>query len=128
MSFREENYENAVMILLDALGYTRLYGPDIERDFRNPLYMDAFTERLPHINPTADRQAVDEAIYKLTHVEHGTLAQQNKQFMDWLQNGMEVSYQKNGETKHEIIRLIDWVTVHREAVFSHRLKLLLSLG
>jgi len=33
---------------------------------------------------------------------------QNKQFIDWLQNGMEVSYQKNGEIKHEIIRLIDY--------------------
>lgn len=108
MSFLESNYENAVMILLDELGYTCLYGPDIERDFRNPLYMDTLTERLTHINLGADRQAVDEAIYKLLHLEHGTLVQQNRQFMDWLQNGVEVSYQKNGETKHEIIRLIDY--------------------
>lgn len=112
MSFREENYENAVMILLDDLGYTRLYGPDISRDYRNPLYMDALLERLPHINPAADRQAVDEALYKLTHIAHGTLVQQNKQFMDWLQNGMEVSYQKDGETKHEIIRLIDYQNIN----------------
>ena len=115
MSFREENYENAVMILLDELGYTRLYGPDIERDFRNPLYMDALTERLPHINPKADRQAVEEALYKLSHIEHGSLVQQNKRFMDWLQNGMEVSYQKNGKTKHEIIRLIDYQNLNNNA-------------
>ncbi|SBV96780.1 Type I site-specific deoxyribonuclease, HsdR family [uncultured Eubacteriales bacterium] len=107
MSFREGNYENAVMILLDELGYTRLYGPDIERDFHNPLYMDILTERLPHINSNADKQAVDEALYKLTHLPHGSLVQQNKLFIDWLQNGMEVSYQKNGETKHDIIKLID---------------------
>lgn len=110
MSFLESNYENAVMILLDELGYTCLYGPDVGRDFRNPLYMDALTERLPHINAQADRQAVDEALYKLTHIGHGTLVQQNRQFMDWLQNGMEVSYQKNGATKHEIIRLVDYQT------------------
>lgn len=108
MSFREGNYENAVMILLDELGYTRLYGPDIERDFHNPLYMDILTERLPHINSKADKQAVDEALYKLTHLPHGSLVQQNKLFMDWLQNGMEVSYQENGETKHDIIKLIDY--------------------
>ena len=110
MPFTEANYENAVMILLDELGYIRLYGPDIERDYQNPLYMDALTEQLPRINPSADRQAVDETIYKLTHAEHGTLIQQNKQFTDWLQNGMEVTYQKNGETKHEIISLIDYRT------------------
>lgn len=108
MSFREENYENAVMILLGELGYIRLYGPDIVRDFHNPLYTDALIERLPHINPKADGQAVEESLYKLTHMEHGTLVQQNKQLMDWLQNGMEVSYQKNGKTKHDIIRLIDY--------------------
>ena len=106
--FNESNYENAVMILLEALGYTRLYGPDIERDFHNPLFMDALTERLPRINPFADRQAVDEAIYRLTHAEHGTIVQQNKVFSDWLQNGMEVSFQKNGETKYDIIKLIDY--------------------
>ena len=110
MSFLESNYENAVMILLENLGYTNLYGPDIKRDFRNPIYMDALAERLPHINAHADRQAVDEALYKLTHIEHGALVRQNRQFMDWLQNGMEVSYQKNGDTKHEIIRLIDYQT------------------
>lgn len=108
MPFLESNYENAVMILLDNLGYTSLYGPDIERDFRNPIYMDALTERLPHINPASDKQAVDEVLYKLTHIEQGTIVLQNKQFMDWLQNGMEVSYQMNGETKHEIVRLIDY--------------------
>ncbi len=110
MSFLESNYENAVMELLDELGYTRLYGPDIDRDFHCPLYLDALTERLPQINPEADRQAVAEALYKLTHMEHGTLVQQNKQFTDWLQNGVEVSYQKNGETKHDIIRLVDYQT------------------
>jgi len=108
MSFLESNYENAVIQLLDELGYTNLYGPDIERDFRNPLYMDALNERLPHINPKTDKQAVDEALYKLRHMEHGTLVQQNKQFMEWLQNGMEVSYQKNGKTKYELIWLIDY--------------------
>jgi type I restriction enzyme R subunit len=108
MSFLESNYENAVMILLDELGYTKLYGPDIERDFRNPLYMPVLTERLPRINPGTDRQAVDEALYKLQHIDHGTLVQQNRQFMDWLQNGVEVGYQKDGETKHDIIRLIDY--------------------
>lgn len=112
MSFLESNYENAVMILLDELGYTRLYGPDIERDFHNPLYMDILTERLSHINSKADKQAVDEAVYKLTHMVHGSLIQQNKQFMDWIQNGMEVSYQRNGETKHDIIKLIDYQNVN----------------
>lgn len=108
MSFLESNYENAIMLLLDELGYTRLYGPDIERDFRCPLYLDALTERLPHINPKADQKAVKEALYKLAHMEYGTLVQQNKQFINWLQNGMEVTYRKADETKYETIYLVDY--------------------
>ncbi|MFT8890152.1 MAG: type I restriction endonuclease subunit R [Ethanoligenens sp.] len=108
MPYAEANFENAVMILLEELGYARLYGPDVERDFHNPLYLDALTGQLPRINPMADRQAVEEALHKLTHIEHGTLLQQNKRFMDWLQNGIEVTYQKGGETKNELVRLIDY--------------------
>jgi type I restriction enzyme R subunit len=108
MSFHEANYENAIVELLNELGYAYMYGPDIERDFRNPLYMETLTEQLPRINPKADRPALDDALYRLTHLEHGTLVQQNKQFMDWLQNGLEVSYQKDGQTRHDLIRLIDY--------------------
>lgn len=115
MSFREENFEQAVMLLLEDLGYTCLYGPEIERDFCVPLYMNALAERLPRINKQLDRQAVDEAIYKLTHIEHGSLIPQNKQVMDWLQNGIEVSYQKNGETKHTIVQIVDYQTPSNNA-------------
>ena len=115
MPFSESNYENAVMMLLEELGYKRLYGPDIVRDYQNPLYMDALTEQILSINPSADRQAVDEAFYKLTHSENAALVQQNKQFTDWLQNGMEVSYQKNGEIKHDIIKLIDYKTLNNNS-------------
>lgn len=108
MSFRENNYEEAVMLLLEELGYARLYGPAVTRDYRNPLFLNALNDALPRINSEADKQAIAEAYYKLNHMEHGTLVQQNKQFIDWLQNGIEVSYQKNGEIKHDIIRLIDY--------------------
>ena len=100
MPYTEANYENAVVILLSNLGYTCLYGPDINRDFHSSLYIDVLTAQLPRINSNADNEAVSEALYKLTHIENGTLIQQNKQFTDWLQNGIEVSYQKGGETKH----------------------------
>ena len=36
--FTESNYENALLELLDNLGYDHLYGPEIERDYRVPFY------------------------------------------------------------------------------------------
>lgn len=39
--FTEANYENSVIELFrNDLGYEYVYGPDIERDFYNPLYED----------------------------------------------------------------------------------------
>ena len=114
--FNEASYENAVIALLQGLGYEHLYGPDIARDFHNPLYMDVLTEQLPRINPKAKAAVIEEALHKITTIElgsaaaAGTLIQKNKMFTDWLQNGLEVSYQDAalGETKTDIIKLVDF--------------------
>ncbi|GMO45525.1 MAG: type I restriction endonuclease subunit R [Termitinemataceae bacterium] len=106
--FNEANYENAVISLLESIGYTHLYGPDTRRDYHNPLYMDAFTDQIRRINPKAHTDAIAEASNKITRFERGTLVQQNKTFMDYLQNGVEATYQDKGQTKTDIIRLIDY--------------------
>ena len=42
--YTESNYENAVLQLLnEGLGYTYVYGPDVERDYHSPLYEDDYT-------------------------------------------------------------------------------------
>ena len=35
MPFTEENYENSVIELFKDMGYTHLYGPDVERDSKS---------------------------------------------------------------------------------------------
>ena len=109
--FNEANYEHTVISLLESIGYTHLYGPDIERDYHNHLYLGAGTlieDQITRINPEAHSDAIEEAINKITRFElelrsAGTLVQQNKTFMDYLQNGVEVSYQDKGQTKNDII-------------------------
>ena len=39
-SFSEQNYENSVIELFENLGYKHVYGPNINRNFKNPLYDD----------------------------------------------------------------------------------------
>jgi type I restriction enzyme R subunit len=106
--FNEASYENAVVSLLEGLGYEHKYGPDIERDYHNPLYMDVLPEQLAAINPGIKNAVIEEAVEKIINIENGILTQRNKTFTDWLQNGLEVSYQEKGETKTEIISLIDF--------------------
>lgn len=45
--FTEANYENAVIeVFRDTLGYGYVYGPDVSRDYGNPLYMDELLTRV----------------------------------------------------------------------------------
>ena len=40
--YNEEAYEKSLMELFQNLGYNAFYGPDIERDYKNPLYMNDY--------------------------------------------------------------------------------------
>ena len=52
MSFAEADYENAVLELFrDTLGYGYVYGPDVERDYSEPLHRDELLPALRRVNP-----------------------------------------------------------------------------
>ncbi len=106
--FTESNYENALLELLDNLGYEHVYGPEIERDYRVPFYEAQLAHSLMLVNPTKPAAAIDEAIRKVRDIDSGTLVQKNQQFMDYLQNGVEVSYMHKGEAVNDIVYLIDF--------------------
>lgn len=45
MSFKEDNYEKAIIELFqDDLGYSYQYGPDVERDYTESLYYDELSQ------------------------------------------------------------------------------------
>ena len=106
--FDEGSYENAVLSLLENLGYEHLYGPDVERDYTVPYYQAQLAHSLMLVNPTKPASAIDEAIRKVRDIDTGSLVQKNEKFMDYLQNGVEVSYMHKGETINDIVYLIDF--------------------
>ncbi len=109
MPFTEQVYENAIIELMrDKLGYDYLYGPDIVRDYHSPLYTGMLAFSLAEINPTLSSDAINEAIFKLKNYDSVHLVQKNKVFLDYLQNGIEVSTLHNGEPKYDRVKLIDY--------------------
>ncbi len=106
--FTEADYENSVVELFKNLGYRYVYGPELERDYKNPLYEDVLVESLNRLNPSLPEAAIQDALYKLHNFENGSLIQKNTVFMDYLQNGIEVSYHDNGETKYDIVYIADF--------------------
>lgn len=108
----EAAYENSVIELFQHLGYTHVYGPDIDsRDFNSPLYLDILEDFIFRINPNVPKSAIQEALFKIKNFDNGELLQQNKIFMDYLQNGITVKYLENGEQRSTIVYLIDYKNV-----------------
>ncbi len=114
-SYTEDSYENALIELFQNMGWVHVYGPDIERDFYSPLYDSVLEESLCRINPKAAPAAINEALLKLRHFENDELKKKNALFMDYLQNGIEVSYSANGETKADIIYLADYDNINNNS-------------
>lgn len=105
----EDAYENSVIELFEELGYTHVYGPDVEtRDFTSPLYEPVLTNSLHQINPNLPDEAINEALFKLKNFENAELTQKNAVFMDYLQNGITVRYTEKGEPRDTIVYLIDY--------------------
>lgn len=105
----EEAYENSIIELFQELGYTHVYGPDVEtRDFTSPLYEAVLTNSLHQINPNLPDEAINEALFKLKNFENAELTQKNAVFMDYLQNGITVRYTEKGEPRDTIVYLIDY--------------------
>ena len=94
-TFTESNYEQAIIELFrDQLGYEYIYGPDIERDYAEPLFLERLQQSLLAINPSLPEVAIHEAIEKIRQIDTGSLVQRNEVFTDYLQNGVDVAYFK----------------------------------
>ena len=108
-SFTEDTFEQAVIELLENMGYTHIYAPDMNRtDYSRPLLDDVLRDCLVRLNRNLPVTAIDEAILKLNDFDAGSLLQKNIIFMDYLQNGITVKYVVKGEERSSVVKLIDY--------------------
>ncbi len=106
--YTEADYESSIIELFETMGYSHIYAPDIERDFKNPLYEKILLESLYKLNKNLPDTAINEAIFKLKNFENGELIQKNIIFMDYIQNGIEVKYVVKGEEHSSIVYIVDY--------------------
>lgn len=117
--FTENTFEQAVIELLQNMGYSHIYAPNMGRtDFSSPLMESALIDSLVRINKKLPIEAINEAVYKLNNFESGSLVQKNKTFMGYLQNGVEVKYVYNGEERNSIVYLIDYNEVDNNTFYA----------
>ena len=115
-TYNEEAYENClIQLFTENLGWEHIYGPNIDRDWHSPLYDSVLEDSIHRINPKAAPSAINEALLKLRNFENAELKKKNALFMDYLQSGIEVSYSEKGETKSEIIYIVDYNNVNNNS-------------
>ena len=108
--FNEEMYEKSILELFQNLGYTHYLGYDVERDYKNPLFMEEL-DNIYLINKGIDRNAISNAIQMIQDIDSGSLEERNDKFMDYLQNGISVNYWKDGEELSTLVKLVDFENI-----------------
>lgn len=119
MFFTEDTFEQAVIELLEGMGYTHIYAPDMNRtDYSSPLLDSVLQDSLVRINRGLPLDAILEAVNKIKNFDTGSQLQKNIQFMDYLQNGISVRYYVKSEERTSIVYLLDYTTTDNNAFYA----------
>ena len=102
--FKESNVEEAIIEQLQELGYEYLYGPDIERDYKEPILKDVFYDSLYKINSGITEDIADEVYRKVRNFRNVDLVEANYEFYHMLYAGVEVPVEGD---RTFVARLID---------------------
>jgi type I restriction enzyme R subunit len=118
MKITENTIEQFAIELLERLGYQYIYAPDIAPDGEKPernSYEDVLlTGRLQNavrrINPNIPIDAQEEAIKEIQRINSPELIANNEAFHRMLTEGINVTYQKDGHDRGDLVWLIDFET------------------
>ena len=112
----EDQLEQEALSWLQDVGYTHLYGPDIAHDGPNPErahYRQVqltfrLREAIHKLNPGVPTAAREDALKQVLDLGIPSLLSANRHFHKLLVGGVPVQYQKDGETRGDFVRLVDW--------------------
>lgn len=114
-SFNENSYESGLIELFKDMGYSHVYGPDVERNFNSPLYDMVLEKSIRHLNPFLPSDAIADALFKLRNFDNDDLVKKNALFMDYLQNGVPVRFVVKGEEQSSIVYLVDYARLENNS-------------
>lgn len=112
----EDQLEQETLSWLAEVGYTHLYGPSIaydgespERDsYRQVVLVERLRSAIAKLNPKVPLAAREDALKQVLELGLPVQLTANRLFHRLLVSGVPVQYQKDGETRGDFVRLIDW--------------------
>jgi type I restriction enzyme, R subunit len=117
----EDQLEQDALGWLADVGYQHRYGPDLapdgaasERgDYRQVLLVKRLHQAVAALNPTVPQAARDDAVKQVMDLGTPVLLAANRQFHRLLISGVPVQYQRDGETRGDFVKLVDWAAPAR---------------
>jgi type I restriction enzyme R subunit len=115
----EDQLEQETLNWLTDVGYTAIYGPDIAVDGNSPersnyvqvVLVERLRNAINRLNPLVPLVAREDALQQVLNLDTPVLLAANRHFHRLLVNGVPVQYQKDGETRGDFVRLIDFENV-----------------
>ncbi len=112
----ESEIEEFAIKLLEKLGYQYIYGPDIAPDSASPLrksfedvlLIEQLKTAVGRINPIIPDNVREDAIKQIQRLNSPELIANNEVFHRMLTEGIKVSYQKDGNSRGDLVWLIDF--------------------
>lgn len=112
----ESDIELYVIELLEKQGYSYLYGPDISPDGPDPkrdsysdvILKDELKAVIDRFNPNIPSTAKEEAFRQVLRISSPDLTADNESFHILLTEGVNVEFQKEGQSRGEYIKLMDF--------------------
>lgn len=112
----ENTIEEFSIELLERLGYQYIYAPDIAHDGEKPerasyeeiLLSERLQNAIRRINPKVPADSQEEAFKEIQRINSPELLTNNENFHRMLTEGINVSYQKDGHDRGDLVWLIDF--------------------
>ena len=112
----EDRLEQECLGWLADVGWQHRYGPELasdgsrpERsDYRQVLLLGRLRRAVAALNPTVPPAARDDAVKPVVDLGTPVLLAANRQFHRLLVTGVPVQYQRDGETRGDFVKLVDW--------------------
>jgi type I restriction enzyme R subunit len=112
----EDHIEQFAIEQLQALGYEYLYAPEIAPDGTHPerenyqqvLLINRLRNAINKLNPTIPADAQEDALKALQRIHTPELIANNEIFHKMLTDGINVSYQKDGNKRGDLVWIIDF--------------------
>ncbi len=104
----ENEIELFAIELLEKQGYKYIYAPGYKRDYEEVILNDRLFSSLVSINPSLHVELINDAIKQIQRVHSTQLLADNEAFHTMLVEGITVEVQKDGATRGEIVKLIDF--------------------